>query len=127
MDNVIFIYKNSRYQHQKNVKTVSFNVAGDYFVSGGGDNLVLVWKTNFDDYIDGKFVNFIIKKKYTAYHKYKNNIKNQTFKHYLNPIKNIRILKNKKKMNQLLSINNFHFKIKIIKKIFNKRSLMYFI
>ena len=116
MDNVIFIYKNSRYQHQKNVKTVSFNVAGD--------NLVLVWKTNFDDYIDGKFVNFIIKKKYTAYHKYKNNIKNQTFKHYLNPIKNIRILKNKKKMNQLLSINNFHFKIK---KIFNKRSQMYFI
>jgi len=63
MDDVIFIYKNSRYQHQKNVKTVSFNVTGDYFVSGGGDNLVLVWKTNFDDYIDGKFFNFNITEK----------------------------------------------------------------
>lgn len=35
------------------MKTVNFNTAGDYFVSGGGDNLVLIWKTNFDDYIDG--------------------------------------------------------------------------
>ena len=63
MDNLIFIYKNSRYHHQKNVKTVSFNEGGDYFVSGGDDNLVLVWKTNFDDYIDDKFFNFNITEK----------------------------------------------------------------
>jgi centriolar protein POC1 len=36
------------YAHDKEVKAINYNVGGDYFVSGGSDNLVMVWKTNFD-------------------------------------------------------------------------------
>ncbi len=42
--------------HEKDVRAVSFNSAGDYFVTGGYDKLVAIWKTNFDEEIDGIFL-----------------------------------------------------------------------
>jgi len=37
------------YSHEKEVSAVNFNLAGDYFISGGADNLVMIWKSSFDD------------------------------------------------------------------------------
>lgn len=51
---IFFIFLSFRYAHEKEVKAFNFNTGGDYFVSGGSDNLVMVWKTNFDQDIDGK-------------------------------------------------------------------------
>lgn len=31
---------------------MSFNKGGDYFVSGGDDSKIMIWKSNFDEEID---------------------------------------------------------------------------
>ena len=37
------------FSHSNEVKSVNYNIGGDYFVTGGADNLVMVWKSNFDE------------------------------------------------------------------------------
>ena len=36
------------YGHSGAVKSASFCEKGDYFATGGEDNLVMIWKSNFD-------------------------------------------------------------------------------
>lgn len=36
------------YGHNGAVKAVNFCDKGDYFATGGDDNLVMIWKSNFD-------------------------------------------------------------------------------
>jgi len=37
------------YGHEGSANAVNFSAGGDFFCSGGGDNLVMVWKSNFDE------------------------------------------------------------------------------
>lgn len=39
--------------HQGAAQAVNFSQNGAYFASGGADNNVMVWKTNFDEHIEG--------------------------------------------------------------------------
>jgi WD40 repeat protein len=40
--------------HENSVRAVKFSPKGDFFSSGGDDLQVMVWKTNFDQKIEGK-------------------------------------------------------------------------
>ena len=47
------------YSHKNSVNSINYNPQGDYFVSGGADNLVMVWKSNFDEDMRCIFLYFI--------------------------------------------------------------------
>ena len=41
------IYKNYIKGHKGSINCVNFSNDGDYFISGGSDKIVMIWKSNF--------------------------------------------------------------------------------
>lgn len=40
----------SLYGHEGTASSVSFSPAGDYFTSAGSDGVVMIWKSNLNDF-----------------------------------------------------------------------------
>jgi len=40
----------SLYGHEGSANSVNFSPSGDYFTSGGSDGVVMIWKSNLNDF-----------------------------------------------------------------------------